>query len=71
MAFKIGEYRLEKGLMLAPMAGVTDSTFRALCKKYGCEYTVSEMVCAKALCYEQRSKKSVLRVVPLLCLREF
>lgn len=57
MAFKIGEYRLEKGLMLAPMAGVTDSTFRALCKKYGCEYTVSEMVCAKALCYEQRSKK--------------
>ena len=40
------------------MAGVTDSTFRLLCKSLGAEFTVSEMVCAKALCYEQRSKKT-------------
>ena len=58
MSIKIGSYTLEHGLMLAPMAGVTDKTFRLLCKKHGAEYTVSEMVCAKALCYEQRSKKS-------------
>ncbi len=57
MSLNIGNCFLPHGLMLAPMAGVTDSVFRALCKKYGAEYTVSEMVCAKALCYEQRSKK--------------
>ncbi len=57
MSLTIGKYYLENGLMLAPMAGVTDTTFRALCKSLGAEYTVSEMVCAKAMCYEQMAKK--------------
>ena len=57
MSISLGKYELDHGLMLAPMAGVTDSVFRRLCKRYGAEYTVSEMVCAKALCYEQKSKK--------------
>ena len=58
MSIIIGEHNLKYGLMLAPMAGVTDETFRLLCKRHGAEYTVSEMVCAKALCYEQRTKKN-------------
>ena len=53
----IGNVILKRGLMLAPMAGVTDRTFRGICKEFGAEYTVSEMVSAKALCYEQRSKR--------------
>ncbi len=57
MGFKIGNYRIEHGLVLAPMAGVTDGTFRLLCKQMGAEYTVSEMVCAKAMCYEKLAKK--------------
>ena len=57
MSVRIGNYVLKNGIMLAPMAGVTDATFRRLCKRFGAEYTVSEMVCAKALCFEQRSKK--------------
>ena len=54
---KIGNVVLKHGLMLAPMAGVTDRTFRGICREYGAEYTVSEMVSAKALCYEQRAKR--------------
>lgn len=54
---KIGDIELKYGLMLAPMAGVTDRTFRRICRENGAEYTVSEMVSAKALCYEQRSKR--------------
>ena len=54
---KIGDTIIEHGLMLAPMAGVTDRTFRRICREYGAEYTVSEMVSAKALCYEQRAKR--------------
>lgn len=52
-----GNTVLRHGVMLAPMAGVTDTSFRLLCRRFGAEYTVSEMVSAKALCYEQRSHR--------------
>lgn len=48
---------LRHGLMLAPMAGVTDYAFRCICRAQGAEYTVSEMISAKALVYEQRSRR--------------
>ena len=56
MSFYIGNTLLKNGIMLAPMAGVTDASFRAICRRFGAEYTVSEMVCAKAMCYEQRKR---------------
>ncbi len=56
-AIKIGNYTLRHGLFLAPLAGVSDRAFRDVCRAAGAEYTVSEMVSAKALCYEQRTKK--------------
>ncbi len=40
----IGQYILPNNLFVAPMAGVTDRPFRALCKKLGAGYVVSEMV---------------------------
>jgi len=53
-------------LYLAPMAGFTDATFREICTSHGADITVSEMICAKALCYEQRSAPSVKsRTAPL------
>ena len=55
---KIGNFELEHGLFLAPLAGVSDRSFRYLCRRYGAEYTVSEMISAKALCYDQNSKKN-------------
>ena len=54
---QIGKYLLKHGLFLAPLAGVSDRAFREVCRVHGAEYTVSEMVSAKALCYEQKSKK--------------
>lgn len=55
---KIGAVTLRHALMLAPMAGVTDAAFRAICRREGAEYTVSEMISAKALCYEQAGRAS-------------
>ncbi len=49
---------LRHPLMLAPMAGVTDYAFRRVCRAQGAEYTVSEMISAKALVYEQRSRRA-------------
>lgn len=57
MSVNFGKVSLPHGLMLAPMAGVTDRTFRLLCRRFGAEYLVSEMVSAKALCYEQNAKR--------------
>ena len=66
--------KLKHGIMLAPMAGATDYAFRKVCREFGAEYLVSEMVCAKALCYEQKTKKSLSaspsRTAPLAAIRE-
>lgn len=63
---KIGRALLPHGLLLAPMAGVSDTSFRLLCRRAGAEYLVSEMVSAKALCFEQKSKKaSAAKTAPL------
>ena len=63
---KIGNHVLKHGLLLAPLAGVSDRAFRDICRRHGAEYTVSEMVSAKALCYEQMTKKiDKIKTAPL------
>ena len=57
--FSVGNAYIENGLCLAPMAGVTDRAFRRICRECGAEYTVSEMVSSKAICFEQLSKKNI------------
>lgn len=42
-------------IMLAPMAGFTDMTYRAICREQGCDLTFSEMVSAKGLSYGGKS----------------
>jgi len=42
---------LPLGLVLAPMAGFTDVPMRALCRRLGADYSVTEMVSAAALCF--------------------
>ena len=54
---KFGNVEIKHGVALAPLAGVSDRTFRRMARRYGAEYTVSEMVSAKALCYEQLCKR--------------
>lgn len=41
---RIGPYKLENNLILAPMAGVTDRPFRQLCTRMGAGLVVSEML---------------------------
>ncbi len=43
---QIGPYKLSSPFVLAPMAGVTDKPFRALCRKFGAGMTTSEMTTA-------------------------
>ena len=59
---KIGNLVFEKNIFLAPMAGVTDISFRGLCKEMGCGAVFTEMVSAKALYYESENTQSLLRI---------
>ena len=49
---RFGNIELKHGLLLAPMAGYSDRAMRILAKKYGAEYSVTEMVSAKAVVYK-------------------
>ena len=60
----IGRIHVDSRLVLAPMAGVTDLAFRQICRELGAGLTVTEMVSAKALCYQDK------KTVPLLQLGE-
>jgi nifR3 family TIM-barrel protein len=46
---KIGPIALDPPVVLAPMAGVTNASFRQLCRSYGAGLYVSEMITARAL----------------------
>ena len=45
----IGQVEINGRLALAPMAGVSDVSFRELCRALGAAYSTTEMVSAKAL----------------------
>lgn len=46
---------------LAPMAGPGDSAFRRVCREWGADYTVSEMISAKALRFGAEKTASLAR----------
>jgi tRNA-dihydrouridine synthase B len=54
---KIGPYHLPNQLILAPMAGVTDRTFRSLCIRMGAGMAVSEMVSSNKQLWHTRKTR--------------
>ena len=59
---RIGSIDIDSKLALAPMAGVTDLAFRSVCKEFGAGLTFTEMVSAKALVYQDRKTRGLLRL---------
>lgn len=67
MPFKsvqIGNVTIDTPVFLAPMAGITDRTFRLLCRAYGCGLTYSEMVSAKSVVYDNARTRQLLDTDP-------
>lgn len=48
-ALRIGNLELDVPVVLAPMAGITNTAFRRLCREYGAGLYVSEMITSRAL----------------------
>ena len=59
---RIGTVDIPSQLVLAPMAGVTDLAFRLICRELGAGYTITEMVSAKALCYQDKKSRGLLKL---------
>ncbi|MBR6231252.1 MAG: tRNA dihydrouridine synthase DusB [Lachnospiraceae bacterium] len=60
----LGNITIEYPLGLAPMAGVTDSVYRKICKENGAGLLCTEMVSAKAIVYKNKNTAMLLKTAP-------
>ena len=58
----IGNVEIHSKLYLAPMAGVTDLAFRQICRELGAGMSCTELVSAKALCYQDKKSRGLLKL---------
>ena len=63
MGFKLADISFKHGLCLAPMAGYTDRAMRRICHDFGAEYSVTEMVSAKAVTYGDKKTLPLARIL--------
>ena len=59
---KFGNVELRCGIALAPMAGFSDYAMRRICFEYGAEYSVTEMVSAKATVYNDKKTLTLAKI---------
>lgn len=57
----IGTIKIDGLFGLAPMAGVTDPAYRRVCEAHGAGWTVSEMVSSKALVYQDKKTRTLMK----------
>lgn len=60
---KIGDVILNNPFFLAPLAGITDSSFRRICKEQGAGLVYSEMVSGKGLYYQDKNTEKLLEIL--------
>lgn len=60
MMWKIGNVEIENRIVLAPMAGIGNSSFRKIIKEMGCGLIYAEMVSDKALFYKSKKTQDML-----------
>jgi tRNA-dihydrouridine synthase len=57
----IGPIALDVPVVLAPMAGITNTAFRRLCREYGAGLYVSEMITSRALVERNETTMRLIR----------
>lgn len=58
---KIGNVELKSRVIMAPMAGITDTAYRILLEEQGAGLTSTEMVSAKGIFYKNKNNKLILK----------
>ncbi|AVL00513.1 tRNA dihydrouridine synthase DusB [Pediococcus inopinatus] len=64
MEWQIGDVTIPNQLVVAPMAGVTNSAFRLICKKFGAGLVVCEMISDRGIMYKNKKTLSMMNVDP-------
>ena len=62
MKWKIGNVEIKNQIVLAPMAGISSTTFRSICKKMGAGLVVAEMVSDKAIIFNSKKTLDLLKM---------
>jgi len=60
---KIGKININQGLLLAPMEGVTDISFRLICKRMGASIVYSEFVASEAIIRDSQKSLNKMKIV--------
>ena len=58
---KIGGYKLETNVLLAPMAGVTDLPFRLICREHGAKFAFFEMIDCNAIIHWNKKENDIIK----------
>ncbi|MGF7437882.1 tRNA dihydrouridine synthase DusB [Lentilactobacillus senioris] len=64
MEWKIGDVTIPNQLVVAPMAGVTNSAFRVICKEFGAGLVVCEMISDRGIMYQNQKTLNMMFVDP-------
>ena len=59
---RFGNITLPYGIALAPMAGFSDYAMRRICYEMGAEYSVTEMISAKAVVYDDKKTLTLAKI---------
>lgn len=59
---KIGNLKLDSGIFLSPMAGITDTPFREICREFGCGLVYTEMIAVNGLFYKSKRTFEMIEV---------
>lgn len=62
MSFNIGNVKIGGRVIVAPMAGISNTTFRRICKSMGASLVVAEMVSDKAIVYGNSKTFELLKM---------
>ncbi|WP_172188707.1 tRNA dihydrouridine synthase DusB [Lentilactobacillus kribbianus] len=62
MEWKIGDVTIPNQVVVAPMAGVTNSAFRVICKEFGAGLVVCEMISDKGIMYQNKKTLEMMFV---------
>ncbi len=63
-ALQIGPFQVWPPVVLAPMAGITNASFRRLCREFGAGLYVCEMITTRALVERDRKTMEMIRFAP-------
>ncbi|MGN6332100.1 MAG: tRNA dihydrouridine synthase DusB [Motilibacteraceae bacterium] len=63
-ALTLGPHVVDPPVVLAPMAGITNSAYRRLCREYGAGLYVSEMITSRALVERDEETMRMVRFAP-------